>query len=65
MKTYRVTKNKNFVGRELESKRINEIYRQAGSKILVVYGRRRVGKTELMEQLLGKRGRGGLVTAYP
>lgn len=52
MKTYQVPENQNFIGREREAKQINEICTQSGSKILVVHGRRRVGKTELLEQLL-------------
>ncbi len=56
MKYYQVPENKHFVDREQEVKHLNEICRKPGSKILVVYGRRRVGKTELLEQTLRKRG---------
>lgn len=56
MKEYQVPENKGFVGREEEVKELREICAQSGSKILVVYGRRRVGKTELLEQNFRKRG---------
>ncbi len=56
MKPYQVPENKRFVGREEELKRLDEICSERGSKILVVYGRRRVGKTELLEQTLRDRG---------
>lgn len=56
MKEYQVPENKRFVGRKEELKRLNEICSEHGSKILVVYGRRRVGKTELLEQTLRNRG---------
>ncbi|MBS0654307.1 MAG: AAA family ATPase [Verrucomicrobia bacterium] len=50
MKSYQVTENENFVGREPEQNQLHEISTKQGSKILIVYGRRRVGKTELLEQ---------------
>jgi len=56
MKQFQVPENKHFVGREKEVKRLEEICAVPGSKILVVYGRRRVGKTELLEQTLRTRG---------
>lgn len=56
MKTYQVSKNESFIGREHEVDQLDEILSQPGSKIIVVYGRRRVGKTELLEQSLSKRG---------
>lgn len=52
MKPYQIPENEHFVGREHEVKQIKEICSQSGSKILVVYGRRRIGKTELLEQSL-------------
>lgn len=55
MQTYHVPKNEFFVGRQFEAKQIYEICTLPGSKILVVHGRRRVGKTELLEQLLRER----------
>lgn len=56
MEKYQVPENKHFIGREEEVKELKEISTQPGSKILVVYGRRRVGKTELLEQTLRNRG---------
>lgn len=55
MKNYLIEKNENFIGRELEQKRLQEIAAQPGSKIIIVYGRRRVGKTELLEQVFKDR----------
>lgn len=42
MKEYKV--HKQFVGREPEVKQLQEICEKPGSKILVVYGKGRVGK---------------------
>jgi len=55
MKEYQVPENEHFVGRSYEKNQLEEIYAQQGSKILIVYGRRRVGKTELLEQTFRKR----------
>ena len=56
MKTFQVADNKHFIGREREIEQLHDIEAQKGSKILVVYGRRRIGKTELLEQSFRKRG---------
>jgi uncharacterized protein len=56
MKPYQVPENKKFVGREQEIKLLDDIALKQGSKILVIYGRRRVGKTELLEQTYRNRG---------
>jgi AAA+ ATPase superfamily predicted ATPase len=37
-----------FIGREAELRALRELHEQPGSRIAVVYGRRRVGKTELV-----------------
>lgn len=42
--------NKKFSNRESEIQFLNDLNTQEDSKILIVYGRRRVGKTELLEQ---------------
>ncbi len=42
--------NEGFIGREYEINRLQEIYETIDPIILVVYGRRRIGKTELLEQ---------------
>lgn len=47
---FSVTRNPNFVGREFESLRLKQALDSHESSIIVVYGRRRVGKTELVEQ---------------
>lgn len=45
-----------FVGRRSEIKMIENASNSSEASILVVYGRRRVGKTELIEHALGQRG---------
>lgn len=42
--------NKHFVGRDKEILRLEEIGASKEPSILIVYGRRRIGKTELLEQ---------------
>jgi len=39
-----------FIGREFEQQRLREISDYGESAIITVYGRRRIGKTELLEQ---------------
>jgi len=55
MKLIQPIENKGFIGRSYELKRIAEITQLGSAAIVVVYGRRRVGKTELIEHALGKR----------
>lgn len=55
MRIFQIPENKDFVGREYESKQLDEIMQQVGSKIIIMYGRRRVGKTELLEQTFKSR----------
>ncbi len=55
MKVYLVEKKENFIGREFELARIEHIEKQKKSQIVVVYGRRRIGKTELLEQAFRQR----------
>lgn len=50
MKTYIVKENKKFIGRKREMQIIHELNQQDSAQILICYGRRRVGKTELIEQ---------------
>ena len=45
-----IEKNESFIGREYEIKRLEKISETSEPVILVVYGRRRIGKTELLEQ---------------
>jgi AAA+ ATPase superfamily predicted ATPase len=51
----RIKKMKNFVGRHAEWKRLTAVGQTDEPAILVVYGRRRVGKTELLEQVFATR----------
>lgn len=50
MKTFLVKENKKFIGRARELQIIHELNQQDSAQILICYGRRRVGKTELIEQ---------------
>lgn len=50
MKTTLIKENSNFIGREFEQKKLQEIAAIPEASIIVIYGRRRVGKTELIEQ---------------
>lgn len=50
VKYYVPIKNPEFVGREPYWQRLQEIDADKSASIIVVYGRRRVGKTELIEQ---------------
>lgn len=40
----------NFINRELELKVLNERYQNSKAELIVIYGRRRVGKTEIIKQ---------------
>ena len=42
----------NFVGRTYELTYLNRLYKQPGSALCVVYGRRRIGKTRLLTHWL-------------
>lgn len=50
MHTLKVIKNQRFIGRYFESKKLAEIAAHHTPAIIIIYGRRRVGKTELLEQ---------------
>ena len=50
MKYYSVRRNPHFVGREPYWQRLKEIDARDEAAVIVIYGRRRVGKTELIEQ---------------
>ena len=41
-----------FVGRERELKKLNELYRGDKFECVIIYGRRRVGKTTLIQQFI-------------
>src|SRR5690242_20051411 len=55
MKPYLIDKNEYFIGRAFETHYLSEIAETKGAKIIIVYGRRRVGKTELLEQIFRDR----------
>ena len=55
LKTFIPPENSNFIGRELERKKLKEISTREESSLVIVYGRRRVGKTELIEQSFRER----------
>jgi AAA+ ATPase superfamily predicted ATPase len=50
MKYCVVRENPHFIGRVTYWSRLQQIDAQEAAAIIVVYGRRRVGKTELIEQ---------------
>lgn len=45
--------DKRFIGRELEIDRLAQIEQSDMSEFVAVYGRRRVGKTYLIQQYFG------------
>lgn len=55
MKSKVIKKNTIFIGRKHELKQLAAIAGQHEASIIVVYGRRRVGKTELLEQAFRER----------
>lgn len=55
MQYYHIEKNEEFIDRINEASRLIAIGKQSGAHIIVVYGRRRVGKTELLEQVFRDR----------
>jgi AAA+ ATPase superfamily predicted ATPase len=50
MKPFYVIENKSFIGRESEQAQLFKIAKNNRSSIIITYGRRRIGKTELLEQ---------------
>ena len=55
MRYFKIAKNKDFIGRTYWWKRLKEIDKKNEASVIVIYGRRRVGKTELIEQFLSDR----------
>ncbi|MBB70864.1 MAG: hypothetical protein CMF50_00510 [Legionellales bacterium] len=55
METHHIAQNSQFVGRQFEQQRIGQMLDRHKASILIVYGRRRVGKTELLEQTFSQR----------
>lgn len=45
----------NFVGRDRELKKLNDLYQDEEFQFVVIYGRRRVGKTMLINHLRSRR----------
>lgn len=56
MNTTKHTQPIEFIGRKREINRIRDLAATEEPQILIIYGRRRVGKTELIERTLGERG---------
>ena len=50
MKPLRIKIKKNFIGRTAELERLHTIGAAHEASIIIMYGRRRIGKTELIEQ---------------
>ena len=50
MKPLRIKIKKNFIGRTAELERLHKIGTAHEASIIIMYGRRRIGKTELIEQ---------------
>ena len=50
MKPLRIKIKKNFIGRTAELERLHKIGSSGEASIIIMYGRRRIGKTELLEQ---------------
>ncbi len=44
-----------FVGRDRELKKLNELYQEEEFQFVVIYGRRRVGKTMLINEFLKRK----------
>lgn len=55
VQTLSIIENKHFIGRKLELDSLTRIAAIPEASIIVVYGRRRVGKTELLEQVFRNR----------
>jgi len=55
MKPLIIKLKKNFVGRTLELERLKKIAASKEASIIIMYGRRRIGKTELLEQAFRER----------
>lgn len=55
MKALHVISNQKFIGRVEEQRKLEEIANYNDAAIVIMYGRRRVGKTELIEQTYAKR----------
>ena len=50
MRTHQIIENSNFVGRSELVNKLQQIANEQAPSVVVIYGRRRVGKTELIEQ---------------
>jgi len=55
MKPYQPQKKKKFVGRSFELEKLKTIQQLDQARMVIMYGRRRVGKTALLEQALADR----------
>ena len=41
-----------FIGREVEMERLRRMYDSPNQEVVLIYGRRRIGKSELIKQFL-------------
>lgn len=55
MKALSINEKKNFIGRRAEIDKLLQVDQSYKSSIVILYGRRRVGKTTLLERTFGKR----------
>jgi len=55
MNSFQVKASKTFVGRERERAQFRQLEKRSEASVIIVYGRRRVGKTELIEQHFRRR----------
>jgi len=55
MKPLKIKEKKNFIGRRREMERLKKIADSKEASIIIMYGRRRIGKTELLEQAFRER----------
>lgn len=44
--------NKDFIGREVELEKLNRMFKNSNQEVALIYGRRRVGKSELIKQFI-------------
>ena len=44
-----------FIGRHSEIKQLNTIYQNPGGQLVILYGRRRLGKTTLLREFCQKK----------
>ncbi len=55
MQTEIIPENKRFIGRSFEQEQLKRVAKNDEASVIILYGRRRVGKTELLEQTFRNR----------